>query len=108
MMRVFVIFCFFATTVLATSSWPSVSYAEVRGYAYNPKGKFPHKDRSGRVMMYEPLVYNGKLAESVVDKGRRASQRAADSAPHPRDHEKATGKDCAGAVFRSASWLCIL
>jgi hypothetical protein len=69
MMRVFVIFCFFATTVLATSSWPSASYAEVRGYAYNPKGKFPHKDRSGRVMMYEPLVYDGKLAEGVVDKG---------------------------------------
>jgi hypothetical protein len=56
------------TATVAASTWPSVSYAEVRAYAYNPKNKFPHKDRSGRVVMYEELISDGKLAKNAVNK----------------------------------------
>jgi hypothetical protein len=54
------------------ASWPNVSYSEVRGYGFNHK--WPILDSKGRQLFYAPLVDDGKLGSSVVNKlGARLS-----------------------------------
>jgi hypothetical protein len=47
-------------------SWPDMSYSEVRGYGYNHK--WPIIDSKGRQLIAAPLVDDGKLGSSVVNK----------------------------------------
>ena len=71
-MRTLVVLLALASSGVASSSWPGVSYTEARAYAFNRKGTpQPIDECTGRQLMYAPLLdCHDHLGPSVINKER--------------------------------------
>jgi len=67
-MRALVVLLVIGSISAVAASWPP-PFTEVCGYSYNRIKPSSTPDQTGRVRMYYPLFEDGRLTETVINKG---------------------------------------